>query len=89
MPCLNNNIIKNLSSGHIFGTHHGIIEATNAAGDIFGWNHFKEFIKSHANQSAGNFADGLIQRISSWSGKHSDEALDDDLTLVVADFKNS
>ena len=67
----------------------GIIEATNTAGDFFGWNRFKEFITSHANLSVGIFADGLIQHISTWSGKRIDEAFDDDLTLVVADFENS
>ena len=67
----------------------GIIESTNSAGDFFGLSHFKEFIASHANLSVGNFADALIQYISSWSGKHLDEALDDDLTFIVADFKNS
>jgi hypothetical protein len=83
------NIELKLKSGDRFFLYtDGIIEATNAAGDIFGWNHFKEFITSHANQSVGNFADGLIQRISNWSRKHLDTALDDDLTLVVADFKN-
>jgi len=84
------NIELNLKSDDRFILYtDGIIEATNAAGDLFGLNHFKEFITSHANLSVGNFADGLIQRISNWSGKHSGEALDDDLTLVVADFKNS
>ena len=82
------NIELSLKSGDRFILYtDGIIEATNAAGDLFGWSHFKEFITAHASLSVGKFADGLIQRISNWSGKHTDEALDDDLTLVVADFK--
>ena len=84
------NIELNLESGDRFLLYtDGIIEATNTSGDRFGWGHFKEFITSHANLSVGNFADGLIQGISTWSGKHIGEALDDDLTLVVADFKNN
>ena len=84
------NIELNFKSGDRFFLYtDGIIEATNASGDLFGWSRFKEFITSHADLSVGNFADGLIQRISNWSGKHIDEALDDDLTLVVADYKNS
>jgi serine phosphatase RsbU (regulator of sigma subunit) len=67
----------------------GIIEATNAAGERFGWDLFKEFITSHASLSVRQFADELIQRVSRWSGKHSEKTLDDDLTLVVADFENS
>jgi sigma-B regulation protein RsbU (phosphoserine phosphatase) len=84
------NIELSLQSGDRFILYtDGIIEAANAAGDLFGWSRFKEFISSQAGLSVGNFADGLLQHISDWSGKHLDEALDDDLTLVVADFKNS
>ena len=67
----------------------GIIEVTNTAGDFFGWSRFREFITSCANLSVGDFAEGLIQHISTWSGKRVDEAFDDDSTLVVADYKNS
>ncbi len=84
------NIELSFKSGDRFFLYtDGIVEATNAAGDLFGWSRFKEFITSHAGQSVDNFADGFIQHISNWSGKHLDEALDDDLTLVVAEFKNS
>jgi serine phosphatase RsbU (regulator of sigma subunit) len=83
------NIELSLNSGDRFVVYtDGIFEATNAAGDLFGWSRFKKFIASQASLSAGNFADGLIQHISSWSGKHLDAALDDDMTLVVADYKN-
>jgi sigma-B regulation protein RsbU (phosphoserine phosphatase) len=84
------NIEFNFKSGDRFFLYtDGIMEAANASGDLFGWSRFKEFITSHADLSVGNFADGLIQCISNWSGKNIDEALDDDLTLVVADYKNS
>ena len=83
------NIDLDLKSGDRFILYtDGIIEAANAAGERFGWELFKEFMTSHANLSAGQFADELIQRVTGWSGKHSHETLDDDLTLVVADFKN-
>jgi len=67
----------------------GIIEATNAAGEFFGESRFKAYITSQARRSAGNFADEFIRHITDWSGKHLDDALDDDLTLVVVDYKNS
>jgi serine phosphatase RsbU (regulator of sigma subunit) len=67
----------------------GIIEATNAAGEIFGWDNFKKFISSRASLPAGQFADDLIQQVTDWSGIESQERLDDDLTLVIADFENS
>ena len=67
----------------------GIIEASNAAGEFFGWDLFKDFIASRARLPVGQFADDLIQRVTDWSGKKSQETLDDDLTLVIADFENS
>jgi hypothetical protein len=84
------NIALGLKSGDRFILcTDGIFEATNAAGDLYGWDRFKQFITSQASLSAGNFADGLLGNISSWSGKHLDEALDDDLTLLVVDFEYS
>jgi serine phosphatase RsbU (regulator of sigma subunit) len=84
------NIDLELKSGDRFLLYtDGIIEATNAAGERFGWDLFKEFITSHASLPVGQFADDLIQRITGWSRKHSEETLDDDLTLVIADFENS
>ena len=66
----------------------GIIEATNASGEIFGWDHFKKFIISHAGMPVGQFADDLIQEVTGWSRIESQETLDDDLTLVIVDFEN-
>ena len=84
------NIDLDLKSGDRFILYtDGIIEATNAAGEFFGWDLFKEFVTSHASLSAGQFADDLIQRVTGWSGKDSQETLDDDITLVIADFENS
>jgi serine phosphatase RsbU (regulator of sigma subunit) len=84
------NIDLDLKSGDRYLLYtDGIIEASNPDGDRFGWDLFKEFITSHANLSVGQFADKLIQRVTDWSGKNSQETLDDDLTLVIADFENS
>jgi hypothetical protein len=84
------NIDLNLkSSDRFFLYTDGIIEASNAAGEFFGWDVFKEFIASHASLSVGQFADDLIQCVTDWSDKKSQETLDDDLTLVIADFENN
>jgi len=81
------NVKLRLKSGDRFLLYtDGIIEAANTSGELFGWSHFKKFITSNASLSVGDFADALIQNISNWSGKQLDETLDDDLTLVVADF---
>jgi serine phosphatase RsbU (regulator of sigma subunit) len=83
------NIDLELKSGdrHLLYTD-GIIEATRADGERFGWNLLKDFIRSHASLPVDQFADELIQRVFRWSGKPSEKTLDDDLTLVVADFEN-
>jgi hypothetical protein len=49
----------------------------------------KEFIKSHAMSPAGQSADALIRQSFNWSGKPSVEALDDDITLMVADYQHA
>jgi serine phosphatase RsbU (regulator of sigma subunit) len=66
----------------------GIVETSNATHTLFGFERLKDFIESHAQLPAGQFADTLIQNLFNWSGKPSEEALDDDLTLIVADYKH-
>ena len=84
------NIHLELKSGDRFLLYtDGIIEATNAAGEFFGWDRFKNFITSRASLPVGQFSDELIEQVTVWSGKKSQESLDDDLTLVIADFENS
>ena len=84
------NIELSLRSGDRFFVYtDGIIEAANAAGDLYGLSRFKDFITSHASLAVVNFTDALMQHISTWSGKQRDQALDDDLTLVIAEFSSS
>jgi serine phosphatase RsbU (regulator of sigma subunit) len=66
----------------------GIVETSNATHTLFGFERFKEFIMSHAQLPADQFADTLIRQLFNWSGKPSEEALDDDLTLIVADYQH-
>jgi sigma-B regulation protein RsbU (phosphoserine phosphatase) len=67
----------------------GIVETSNTTNTLFGFDRFKEFIMSHAQLPAGQFADELIRQLFYWSGKPSEEALDDDLTLIVADYQHA
>jgi serine phosphatase RsbU (regulator of sigma subunit) len=67
----------------------GIVETSNTANTLFGFERFKEFIKSHSQLPAGQFADALIRHLFNWSGKPSEGALDDDLTLIVADYQHA
>lgn len=65
----------------------GIVETSNMTGTLFGLDRLKDFIVSHAQLPAGQFADALIRQLFNWTGKPSEEALDDDLTLIVADYQ--
>ena len=67
----------------------GIVETFNSAHTLFGFERLKEFIASNAQLPAGQFADALIRQIFNWSGKPSEETLDDDLTLIVADYQHA
>ena len=66
----------------------GIVEASNQAGDLFGWEQFKAFISSNGQLSGNDFADKLIKAVSDWSGKGAKDNLDDDLTLIVIDCED-
>ena len=66
----------------------GIVETSNPTHTLFGFERVKEFIASYAPLPAGQFADELIRQLFNWSGKPSEEALDDDLTLIVADYQH-
>jgi serine phosphatase RsbU (regulator of sigma subunit) len=67
----------------------GIVETSNPTHTLFGFERLKEFIMSNAQLPAGQFADTLIRQLFNWSGKPSEEALDDDLTLIVADYQHA
>jgi serine phosphatase RsbU (regulator of sigma subunit) len=66
----------------------GIVETSNTALTLFGFDRLKDFIVSNAPLPAGQFADALIRELFNWSGKPSEEALDDDLTLIVVDYQH-
>ena len=66
----------------------GIVETSNTTHTLFGFDRLKEFIMSHAQLPAGQFADALIRHLLNWSGKPSEKALDDDLTLIIADYQH-
>ena len=65
----------------------GILEALNPAGKIFGEERFKEFIQANSALAADPFCDNLLDTIAKWSQKGLNGSLDDDLTLLIIDFK--
>lgn len=61
----------------------GISETTNPAGVEFGSDSFKQFLGTEQSTSADQFADRLLEELSSWSARGSGEDLDDDITMVA------
>jgi len=65
----------------------GITEAPNAAGELFGEERLGRALLAHAGLPAGEFADALLEEVSSWSGPVARSAPRDDLTLIVVDVR--
>jgi hypothetical protein len=65
----------------------GLFEASNAALEEFGKPRLAEFLERHRELSTARIADALLEEVSRWSGGESGHRQDDDITLVVADFR--
>jgi phosphoserine phosphatase RsbU/P len=60
----------------------GIPETTNPAGVEFGTDCFKQFLEKERSTSADHFADRLLEELSRWSARGSEDQ-DDDITIVA------
>ena len=67
----------------------GILEALNPAGEIYGADRLKAFIAANSDLAPEQFCDRLVDTMAGWSGGGSINSLDDDLTLLVADFETA
>lgn len=71
----------------------GLIEAPNAAGEEFGSERLRSFLASHASSSPSAFCDELMAQITRWGGLRNGsgdgQALHDDITIVVIDFRQN
>jgi sigma-B regulation protein RsbU (phosphoserine phosphatase) len=61
----------------------GISETANPAGVEFGTDCFRQFLETEQSTSASDFADRLLEELSRWSARGSNEDLDDDITMVA------
>jgi phosphoserine phosphatase RsbU/P len=71
---------------HILYTD-GILEATNRAQEMYGADRFMHFMKSNKSLSADPFADTFLAEITNWTGQSADHGQQDDITLLLFDFK--
>lgn len=62
----------------------GIIEATNASGDEFGFERLSDLSRVSGGKSADETVGLILSTVLNWSPKQSD-----DLTIVVCDYKRT
>jgi serine phosphatase RsbU (regulator of sigma subunit) len=66
----------------------GILETNNPSQEMLGVDRFKRCVEDSHDVGAGEFADSLLDELSRWSGHPKGEGQEDDITLLVIDFKN-
>jgi phosphoserine phosphatase RsbU/P len=65
----------------------GVTETTNASGDQFGEDGLKLFMEEHPDCLAAQFADGLLERLTQWTGRAQGQDPEDDVTLLAIHFR--
>jgi len=66
----------------------GVLETTNSAQEQFGADRFIRFIENHRHFVADQFAETLLTELSRWSNQTAEQGQQDDITLLVIDFKH-
>jgi sigma-B regulation protein RsbU (phosphoserine phosphatase) len=66
----------------------GILEAANSAQEQFGADRLMSFIKNHKHLEAEPFSQTLLNDLSGWSNQTVDQGQQDDITLLVIDYKH-
>lgn len=64
----------------------GLVEAVNVKGEPFGEAQLAEFITTHQDLPAENFAERLLDKVLGWPGNGRARAQADDITVVVIDI---
>jgi serine phosphatase RsbU (regulator of sigma subunit) len=66
----------------------GILEAANSAQEQFGADRLMSFIKNHKHLEAEPFSQTLLNDLAGWSNQTVDQGQQDDITLLVIDYKH-
>jgi phosphoserine phosphatase RsbU/P len=66
----------------------GVLETSDLSEEMLGVDRFKRFLENSGDVGAGQLADSLLDELSRWSGHPTGERQQDDITLLVIDFKN-
>ena len=66
----------------------GVLETSDLSEEMLGVDRFKRFLENSGDVGADQLADSLLDELSRWSGHPTGERQQDDITLLVIDFKN-
>ena len=65
----------------------GVPEAANPSEEQFGVERFMRFIENNKHLGADQFVQTFLTELSRWSGQRAEQGQQDDITLLVVDFK--
>jgi phosphoserine phosphatase RsbU/P len=65
----------------------GVPEAANPSEEQFGVERFMRFIENNKHLGADQFVQTFLTELSRWSGRTAEQGQQDDITLLVVDFK--
>ena len=66
----------------------GIPETKNASEEEFGTKRFMQFMQKNHSLPVDQFADGLLDELSRWSGQPRGQGQQDDITVLIIEFKS-
>ena len=67
----------------------GRVEVFNAQGELFGKNRLLTVLAESLDLTGEKISELLIKNVIAWSGKRTNESLDDDVTVIVVDVKKT
>lgn len=67
----------------------GILEAASTAGELYGEDRFMRFMENNHALNTEQFADAFLGEIAKWAGQPAGQGQQDDITLLLFDFKRS
>jgi phosphoserine phosphatase RsbU/P len=66
----------------------GVVEAANPARELYGTERLMRFMDSSRALDTDPFADSCLAEIAKWTGQSGEQSQQDDITLLVIDYKN-
>jgi serine phosphatase RsbU (regulator of sigma subunit) len=67
----------------------GILEAASPDAEFYGEDRLMRFMENNRALNAEQFADAFLGDIANWSAQLAGQSQQDDITLLLFDFKHS